>query len=245
MNPGTEGGGVADDRRPALRVPHQRACRARLPGRRGRHPVQQRDARRPCAGRRFRHPQRRRGGASVRAHRRARLRRRASPGVEHDLIPFGMALGNRASLAGLNFVGLKRRGFSHEAIHELRRAYKMLFSGKGTLKERARRRRRGLSRPGGGAADRRLPARGRRPGDLRSARRQGRGGVNAPGGAVRCAARDPLRRRAVSARGRRRRPRRRARAVPDRRGRLVRRRRSKPIRMSGSGSARSASCSPR
>lgn len=57
-------------------------------------------------------------------------------GVEHDLIPFGMALGNRASLAGLNFVGLKRRGFSHEAIHELRRAYKMLFFGKGTLKER-------------------------------------------------------------------------------------------------------------
>ena len=57
-------------------------------------------------------------------------------GVEHDLIPFGMALGNRASLAGLNVVGLKRRGFSHEAIHQLRRAYKMLFDGKGTLKER-------------------------------------------------------------------------------------------------------------
>jgi UDP-N-acetylglucosamine acyltransferase len=57
-------------------------------------------------------------------------------GVEHDIIPFGMALGNRASLAGLNFVGLKRRGFSHEAIHELRRAYRMLFSGNGTLKER-------------------------------------------------------------------------------------------------------------
>ncbi len=57
-------------------------------------------------------------------------------GVEHDLIPFGMALGNRAALAGLNFVGLKRRGFSREAIYELRRAYKMLFNGKGTLKER-------------------------------------------------------------------------------------------------------------
>jgi UDP-N-acetylglucosamine acyltransferase len=57
-------------------------------------------------------------------------------GVEHDLIPFGLALGNRASLAGLNVVGLKRRGFSHEAIHELRRAYKMLFNGGGTLRER-------------------------------------------------------------------------------------------------------------
>jgi UDP-N-acetylglucosamine acyltransferase len=61
-------------------------------------------------------------------------------GVEHDLIPFGLALGNRAALAGLNIVGLKRRGFSHETIHELRRAYKMLFNGGGalggTLKER-------------------------------------------------------------------------------------------------------------
>ncbi len=57
-------------------------------------------------------------------------------GVEHDLIPFGLALGNRAALAGLNVVGLKRRGFSHETIHELRRAYKMLFNGGGTLKER-------------------------------------------------------------------------------------------------------------
>ena len=45
-------------------------------------------------------------------------------GVENDIIPFGIALGNRASLAGLNFVGLKRRGFSHAAIHALRRAYK-------------------------------------------------------------------------------------------------------------------------
>jgi UDP-N-acetylglucosamine acyltransferase len=57
-------------------------------------------------------------------------------GVEHDLIPFGIALGNRAALAGLNVVGLKRRGFSHETIHELRRAYKMLFNGDGALKER-------------------------------------------------------------------------------------------------------------
>ena len=61
-------------------------------------------------------------------------------GVEHDLIPFGLALGNRAGLAGLNVIGLKRRGFSHETVHELRRAYKMLFNGGGasgaTLKER-------------------------------------------------------------------------------------------------------------
>ena len=57
-------------------------------------------------------------------------------GLENDLIPFGSALGNRAHLGGLNIVGLKRRGFSREQIHNLRHAYKMLFSEEGTLSER-------------------------------------------------------------------------------------------------------------
>ena len=57
-------------------------------------------------------------------------------GVENDVIPFGIALGNRAELAGLNLIGLKRRGFSHEGVHELRRAYRELFAPRGTLKER-------------------------------------------------------------------------------------------------------------
>lgn len=57
-------------------------------------------------------------------------------GVENDVIPFGMALGNRASLAGLNIVGLKRHGFDREQIHSLRKAYRLLFSQEGTLQER-------------------------------------------------------------------------------------------------------------
>ena len=57
-------------------------------------------------------------------------------GVENDLIPYGLAMGNRAHLAGLNLVGLRRRGFSREAIHDLRRAYRLLFAAEGTLKER-------------------------------------------------------------------------------------------------------------
>ena len=57
-------------------------------------------------------------------------------GVENDVIPYGLALGNRAYLGGLNLVGLKRRGFSREAIHSLRRAYRLLFAQEGTLKER-------------------------------------------------------------------------------------------------------------
>ena len=57
-------------------------------------------------------------------------------GLENDLIPYGLAMGNRAHLAGLNLVGLRRRGFSREAIHDLRRAYRLLFAAEGTLKER-------------------------------------------------------------------------------------------------------------
>lgn len=78
------------------------------------------------------------GGAAV--HQFVRIGRNAfvggMAGVEHDVIPYGMALGNRAYLAGLNVVGLKRRGFTREQIHEMRRAYRALFAPEGTLKER-------------------------------------------------------------------------------------------------------------
>ncbi len=57
-------------------------------------------------------------------------------GLEHDLIPYGLAFGNRAALAGINLVGLKRRGFPRETINDLRRAYRLLFAPEGTLSER-------------------------------------------------------------------------------------------------------------
>lgn len=57
-------------------------------------------------------------------------------GLEQDLIPYGMALGNRAYLSGLNIVGLQRRDFSRNQIHDLRRAYRLLFAQEGTLLER-------------------------------------------------------------------------------------------------------------
>lgn len=57
-------------------------------------------------------------------------------GIENDVIPFGSALGNRAHLGGLNIVGMKRRGFTRDQIHNLRRAYRMLFSDEGTMSER-------------------------------------------------------------------------------------------------------------
>ena len=37
-------------------------------------------------------------------------------GVENDVIPYGSVVGNRAQLAGLNVIGLKRRGFSRGEI---------------------------------------------------------------------------------------------------------------------------------
>ena len=56
--------------------------------------------------------------------------------LERDLIPYGTATGNPAELSGLNLVGLKRRGFDREAIHNLRTAYRMIFASEGTLRER-------------------------------------------------------------------------------------------------------------
>lgn len=56
--------------------------------------------------------------------------------VVNDVIPYGFVLGNPANLAGLNIVGLKRRGFSREHIRELRSAYRLLFAQEGTFAER-------------------------------------------------------------------------------------------------------------
>jgi UDP-N-acetylglucosamine acyltransferase len=59
-------------------------------------------------------------------------------GVEHDVIPYGSVMGERASLAGLNLVGLKRRGFDRDTIHAMRNLYKDLFDGDHTsIQQRA------------------------------------------------------------------------------------------------------------
>ena len=53
-----------------------------------------------------------------------------------DIIPYGSAYGRYASLNGLNLVGLKRRGFNRDVIHDLRVAYRLLSAKEGTLQER-------------------------------------------------------------------------------------------------------------
>jgi UDP-N-acetylglucosamine acyltransferase len=79
------------------------------------------------------------GGLSA-AHQFVRIGRHAMiggmTGVESDIIPYAMVMGNRAHLAGLNLVGLKRRGYDRDAIHELRAAYRLLFAPEGTMAER-------------------------------------------------------------------------------------------------------------
>ncbi len=60
-------------------------------------------------------------------------------GVEKDVIPYGTVKGERASLDGLNLVGLKRRNVERERIHALRHVFKELFHGhEGTLNDRAK-----------------------------------------------------------------------------------------------------------
>lgn len=57
-------------------------------------------------------------------------------GVENDVIPFGRVKGERAFLAGLNLVGLERRGFDKEQIRLLQRAFNQMFGDEGTLDQR-------------------------------------------------------------------------------------------------------------
>ncbi len=56
-------------------------------------------------------------------------------GIGQDIPPYMIASGARARLFGLNTVGLKRHGFSDTSIAELKRAYKILFREKRTLRD--------------------------------------------------------------------------------------------------------------
>jgi UDP-N-acetylglucosamine acyltransferase len=75
------------------------------------------------------------GGATA-VHQKVRIGAHAFvgglAGVEGDVIPFGLAGGNRAHLFGLNHVGLRRRNFSAERISRLRDAYRLLFASDDT-----------------------------------------------------------------------------------------------------------------
>ena len=48
-------------------------------------------------------------------------------GVLSDVIPFGLSLGNRNNLAGLNLIGLRRAKVSNVNIKILQKAYDIIF----------------------------------------------------------------------------------------------------------------------
>lgn len=79
------------------------------------------------------------GGAAA-IHQFVRIGRAAMiggvSGVEADVIPFGSVIGNRARLAGLNVIGLKRRGFNKEQIGHLHAAFRALFRHEGVFAHR-------------------------------------------------------------------------------------------------------------
>jgi UDP-N-acetylglucosamine acyltransferase len=54
----------------------------------------------------------------------------ALSGVTKDAPPFSLVAGERATLRGLNTVGLSRRGFPEETRHQIKRAYHILFNSK-------------------------------------------------------------------------------------------------------------------
>lgn len=78
------------------------------------------------------------GGAAI--HQFTRIGRAAMiggmAGVEADVIPFGTVMGNRAHLAGLNIIGLRRRGYDRSQIHAVRAAFRLMFRGDGVFSER-------------------------------------------------------------------------------------------------------------
>jgi UDP-N-acetylglucosamine acyltransferase len=57
-------------------------------------------------------------------------------GVEADVLPHARVKGERARLAGLNLIGLERRGADRAAIRSLRRLYDHIFADAGTLEAR-------------------------------------------------------------------------------------------------------------
>jgi UDP-N-acetylglucosamine acyltransferase len=56
-----------------------------------------------------------------------------------DVLPFSKVVGNRASIYGLNGIGLSRRGFSVERLAALRAAYRVLLQSRLNTSEAVKR----------------------------------------------------------------------------------------------------------
>jgi|TARA_E500000075_G_C6888081_1_gene268055 UDP-N-acetylglucosamine acyltransferase len=79
------------------------------------------------------------GGLSA-VHQFCRIGKLAMVGglsaVENDVIPFGLALGNRAKITGVNIVGLKRANYSKSSIREYSNIVDKVFTGETITSEK-------------------------------------------------------------------------------------------------------------
>ena len=79
------------------------------------------------------------GGSAV--HQFTRIGRQAFigglSGASYDVIPYGMLNGIPGVLSGLNVVGMSRAGMDKATIHQVRRAYKQIFEGEGSIRNNA------------------------------------------------------------------------------------------------------------
>jgi UDP-N-acetylglucosamine acyltransferase len=78
-------------------------------------------------------------GGLVAVHQFTRIGRYAMvggfSGIGQDIPPYMIASGARAKLFGPNTIGLQRRGFTEKTINEIKKAYRILFREKRTLKD--------------------------------------------------------------------------------------------------------------
>lgn len=74
-------------------------------------------------------------GGNCAVHQFCRIGRKAMigglSGVDRDVIPFGIVVGERGKLRGLNVIGLKRSGFEEATVKAITKAYMFIFKGKG------------------------------------------------------------------------------------------------------------------
>ncbi|MGM0584557.1 MAG: acyl-ACP--UDP-N-acetylglucosamine O-acyltransferase [Pseudomonadota bacterium] len=81
-------------------------------------------------------------GGNAAVHQHARIGRGAIvgglTGVERDVIPYASVVGDRARLAGLNLIGLRRAKVPRAEVSALREAVDFIFGGEGALADRAR-----------------------------------------------------------------------------------------------------------
>lgn len=59
-------------------------------------------------------------------------------GIAGDVMPYGMAIGDRATLRGLNVIGMRRSGVPRSEIMTLRKAYKLIFDRTRPFEENVR-----------------------------------------------------------------------------------------------------------